>query len=87
MLAQIAPLSRQKFRTSARFFGGSYRQQNSDPAASSVSPTMSAMSFMSDAWARTANGRLVSTADYCSASKAPAHLTSLLFQQPRKFPQ
>jgi hypothetical protein len=40
VLAEIAPLSRQKFRTSAQFFGGFHARDDSDPAAPSMSPHM-----------------------------------------------
>jgi hypothetical protein len=60
VLAQIAPLSRQKCCTSARFFDAFHARDDSDPAALSMSPAMSAISFVMDGVAHAANDGFVS---------------------------
>jgi hypothetical protein len=55
MLAQMAPSNQSKDYPSVQFFDGFGLWHDSDPPTSSVSLTMSAISFMSDALARTAN--------------------------------
>ena len=46
MLAQIAPLGRQNFCTSARFFDEFHAQHDSDPAASSVSQPLVLLAWL-----------------------------------------
>ena len=66
----MTPLSPQKCCTSARFFDGFHARDDSDPAAPSISPAMSAISFVMDGVAHAANDGFVSIPDYCSAASS-----------------
>jgi hypothetical protein len=68
VLAQFAPLCQHKFCIPARSFDGFHAQDDSDPAAPSMSPAMSAISFVMDGVAHAANDGNVSIPNYCSAS-------------------
>ena len=77
---KLRPLNQHKLCTSERFFDAFHAPDDSDPATSSASLTMSALSFMNDAWARTANGGLVSIAAPYSATSTGSNVLCCLDQ-------